>query len=128
MRTGLLRAVGAATCAYGVATAYRPGLLARPCGLVDPDGHVGPHTAMVLRPLAWRDAATGLAMLVAPQGPALVTATTLRIASDIGDALVLGPVLPGRVRRAGAAVSALGWAALAIAGLIGRDRHATAVY
>lgn len=95
---------------------------------MDPDGRVGPHTAMVLRPLAWRDAATGLAMLVAPQGPALVTATTLRIASDVGDALLLGPVLPGRVRRAGAAVSALGWAALTVAGLVGRDRHATAMY
>ncbi|WP_205614332.1 hypothetical protein [Streptomyces dangxiongensis] len=128
MRTGLLRAIGAATCAYGVATAYRPGLLARPCGLVDADGQVGPYTVVVLRPLAWRDAACGLAMLVAPQGPALATATTVRIASDVGDALLFGPVLPGRVRRAGAAVSALGWAALTIAGLIGRDHHATAMH
>lgn len=128
MRTGLLRAIGAATCAYGIATAYRPGLLARPCGLVDPDGRVGSHTATVLRPLAWRDAATGLAMLVAPRGPALATATTVRVASDVGDAVLFGRVLPGRVRRAGAAVTALGWAALTVAGLVGGDHRVPALH
>ncbi|MFD7710029.1 hypothetical protein ACFV6E_24815 [Streptomyces sp. NPDC059785] len=125
MRNSLLRAVGAATCAYGLATACRPGLLARPTGLVDPHGGVGPHTAMVVRPLAWRDAASGLAMLVAPAGPALVTATAVRIASDVGDAVFFGTVLPGRVRRIGSAVTALSWAAVATAGLIGSDRRVT---
>ncbi|MFH8803852.1 hypothetical protein ACH4F6_30365 [Streptomyces sp. NPDC017936] len=116
MRIALLRALGAATCAYGVAAAYRPGLLARPLGLVHP------HGALVVRPMAWRDAATGLAMLVAPEGPALATATAVRIASDVGDALLFGAALPGRVRRVGAAVSALGWAALGVAGLTGSRR------
>ncbi|MET7451501.1 hypothetical protein ABZT03_06300 [Streptomyces sp. NPDC005574] len=119
MRTGMLRALGAATLAYGLATTYRPGLLARPCGLVDPQGRVDPHTALVVRPLAWRDAATGLAMLVAPQGPALVTATSLRIASDVGDAVLLCRGLPGRTRRVAGTASALGWAGLAVAALTG---------
>ncbi|GGL93459.1 hypothetical protein GCM10010129_41650 [Streptomyces fumigatiscleroticus] len=110
------------TCVYGIATAYRPGLLARPSGLVDPQGGTGPHTAIVVRPLAWRDAVTGLAMVLAPQGPALATATAVRIASDVGDALLLSGTLPGRFRRAGAAVTALGWAAAATAGLVGSPR------
>ncbi|MEU1708749.1 hypothetical protein ABZ478_25895 [Streptomyces sp. NPDC005706] len=118
MRTGLLRIIGAATLAYGAATAYRPDLLARPCGLVDRDGDVGPHTAAVLRPLAVRDAVSGLAMAVAPRGPALVTASAVRIASDVGDAVLFGTALPGRFRRAGAVVTALGWAALTTAALV----------
>ncbi|GAA3494970.1 hypothetical protein GCM10019016_020700 [Streptomyces prasinosporus] len=124
MRTGLLRALGAATCAYGIALVYRPGLLARPLGLVGPHGRADPHDALAVRPMAWRDAATGLAMLVAPEGAALTTATAVRIASDVGDAVLFGAALSGRVRRAGAAVSALGWAALAVAGLTGGHRAA----
>lgn len=119
MRTELLRALGAATFAYGAATAYRPGLLARPLGLVDQQGRVGPYTAMVVRPAAWRDAATGLAMLVAPEGPALTTASVVRIASDVGDAVLFGAALPGRVRSVAATVTALGWAALTVAALAG---------
>ncbi|MFI1168111.1 hypothetical protein ACH4UM_32080 [Streptomyces sp. NPDC020801] len=119
MRTGLLRTLGAATAAYGLATAYRPSLLARPTGLVDADRRTEPHTALALRPLAWRDAASGLAMLLAPRGPALVTATAVRIASDLGDAYLLGTALPSRPRRLATAVMASGWAALAVAGLVG---------
>ncbi|WP_234438485.1 hypothetical protein [Streptomyces sp. NRRL S-340] len=117
MRTGLLRSVGAATAVYGAVAAYRPNWLARPVGLVDPDGTTRPHTAMALRPLAWRDAASGLAMLLAPGGPALVTATAVRIASDLGDAVLFGTGVTGRVRRAGTVVTALGWAALTAAAL-----------
>ncbi|MFI0229895.1 hypothetical protein [Streptomyces sp. NPDC017086] len=118
MRTRPLRMLGAVTFVYGIATAYRPGLLARPTGLVDAHGDIARHTATVLRPLAWRDAATGLAMVLAPQGPALVTASAVRIASDVGDAVLFGAALPGRLRRAGAVVSALGWAALTAASLV----------
>ncbi|WP_037874068.1 hypothetical protein [Streptomyces sp. PsTaAH-124] len=119
MRTGLLRTVGAVTAAYGAVAAYRPGWLARPVGLVDPEGNTHPHTATALRPLAWRDAASGLAMLLAPRGPALVTATAVRIASDVGDAVLFGTGSGGRVRRAGAVVTALGWAAVTVAALAG---------
>ncbi|WP_405887909.1 hypothetical protein OG739_32080 [Streptomyces longwoodensis] len=127
MRTGGLRVQGAATFAYGVATAYRPALLARPAGLVDADGAVEPHTALVLRSMAWRDAAVGLAMLLAPKGPALTAAGAVRIASDVGDALFFGRALRGRLRRAGAVVSALGWAAVTVAGLAaGPERRVSA--
>ncbi|MFF5858341.1 hypothetical protein ACFY8B_22375 [Streptomyces sp. NPDC012751] len=119
MRTGLLRIIGAVTFVYGVAAAYRPALLARPTGLVDPHGAVGVRTVTVLRPLAWRDAATGLAMVLAPEGPALATAGAVRIASDVGDAFFFGAALPGWFRRAGAVVSAGAWAGLTAASLAG---------
>ncbi|MFE1752935.1 hypothetical protein [Streptomyces anandii] len=118
VRTELLRTVGAATAAYGIAVACRPDWLARPTGLADPEGGTGPHTAMVLRPLAWRDAASGLAMLVAPAGPALATAAAVRIASDVGDAVLLGTTLPSRIRRVGTVVTALSWAALTLMALL----------
>ncbi len=118
--------VGAATVAYGAVAAYRPDWLARPVGLVDARRETHPYTAAVLRPLAWRDAAGGLAMLLAPKGPALVTATAVRIASDVGDAVLFGTAVPGRVRRAGAVVTALGWAGLTAAALAARPRDRTA--
>ncbi|MEV7128356.1 hypothetical protein [Streptomyces sp. NPDC093260] len=127
MRTGLLRVVGAATTAYGVTAVRRPDWLAGPVGLTGEHGRTHPYTALALRPLAWRDAAGGLAMLLAPAGPALATAAAVRIASDVGDAVLFGRAVTGRVRRAGAVASALGWAALTAAALVGgRQGDATA--
>ncbi|MCX3059205.1 hypothetical protein [Streptomyces beihaiensis] len=125
MRESFLRAVGAATAVYGLAVAARPELLARPSGLVDGDGRVAPATAVALRPLAWRDAASGIAMLCAPRGgPALRTATAVRIAADFGDAALLGVTLPGRDRRRAAVAVSLAWGALSVAGLLMGDRRA----
>lgn len=120
MRVGLLRLVGVATAVYGIAVAARPGLLARPSGLVDGSGRTAPHTATSLRPLAWRDAANGIAMAVAPEGAPLKAAALLRIASDFGDAVLLGATLPGRDKRLKAVAVSVGWGALSVAGLLPR--------
>ncbi|MCM2579293.1 hypothetical protein [Streptomyces meridianus] len=120
MRVGLLRLVGAATAVYGIAVAARPGLLARPSGLVDGSGRTAPATATSLRPLAWRDAANGIAMAVAPEGAPLRAAALLRIASDFGDAVLLGATLPGRDKRLKAVAVSVGWGALSVAGLLPR--------
>lgn len=117
MDTKLLRAVGAATAVYGLAVTLRPQWLAKPSGLVDADGRTAPDTATSLRPLAWRDAACGVAMAAAPAGPALKTATALRIAADLGDAALLGVTLPRGYRWKAVAVS-IGWGALSVAGLL----------
>lgn len=122
MRVGLLRLVGAATAVYGIAVAARPGLLARPSGLVDRSGRTAPATAISLRPLAWRDAANGIAMAVAPEGAPLKAATLLRIASDFGDAVLLGATLPARDKRLKAVAVSVGWGALSVAGLLPRRR------
>ncbi|MFD9126391.1 hypothetical protein [Kitasatospora sp. NPDC059571] len=113
----LLRITGAATAVYGIAVACRPGLLARPSGLVAPDGSVPEEVATTLRPLALRDAACGLAMLAAPDDRSLRTAALLRIAADLGDAALLSATLPGRRHRAMALVVSAGWGALSVAGL-----------
>ena len=107
MRVGVLRAVGAATAVYGAVVTARPDWLARPSGLPD-----DPVTRTSLRPLAWRDMAGGLALLAAPEGPALRTAAAVRMAADFGDAALLGATLPGRGRRAGAVAVSVGWGAL----------------
>ncbi|MHA6757820.1 hypothetical protein [Streptacidiphilus sp. PAMC 29251] len=122
MRVDLLRGVGAATAVYGLLVAARPALLARPSGLVDPDGRTAPATAVSLRPLGWRDAASGIAMMTAPTGAPLATAALLRIAADLGDAVLLGATLPGRSTRIKAVAVSVGWGALSIAGLLAPDR------
>lgn len=119
MRVGMLRLVGAATAVYGVAVTARPALLARPSGLTGADGRAAEATEVSLRPVAWRDAACGLAMLLAPEGPALRAATLLRIAADLGDAALLGATLPRRRHRVGAVAVSVGWGALSVAGLLG---------
>lgn len=116
MRVGLLRTVGAATAVYGVAVAAWPGLLARPSGLVGDDGRAEPATRTSLRPLAWRDAVSGAAMVLAPEGPALRTAAYVRIAADFGDAVLLGATLPGTDRRGKAVAVSVGWGLLSVVG------------
>ncbi|WP_059010383.1 hypothetical protein [Streptomyces specialis] len=119
MRVGLLRRVGVATAAYGIAVAVWPKLLATPSGLAD-----DASTRTSLRPLGWRGAAGGAALAPAPEGPALRTAAVLRIAADLGDAALLGATLPGRGRRRAAVAVSVGWGALSAAGLLwpaGRD-------
>ncbi|MFH8345159.1 hypothetical protein [Streptomyces sp. NPDC018045] len=118
MHVGLLRTVGAMTAVYGLAVTARPALLARPSGLTDADGRTPSATRTSLRPLAWRDAACGLALALAPAGPALRTAACLRIAADLGDAALLGVTLPGRARRRAAVAVSLGWGALSAAGVL----------
>lgn len=114
MRTDLLRTVGAVTAVYGLLVTRRPAVLAKPSGLPA-------ETHVAVSPLAWRDAVGGLAMLLAPAGPALRTAACLRIATDLGDAALLAKSLPGGPRRAGAVALALGWSALSAAGLLAKE-------
>ncbi|MGW2413644.1 hypothetical protein ACWCV5_15920 [Streptomyces tubercidicus] len=123
MKVGLLRAVGVATAVYGVAVAAVPDLLARPSGLVDEEGRTEWATRTSLRPLGWRDAVSGLALAVAPDGPALRTAAYVRIAADFGDAVLLGATLPGRDRKLAAVAVSVGWGALSVAGLFADGRR-----
>ncbi|MGA5561799.1 hypothetical protein ACPCUV_11585 [Streptomyces platensis] len=123
MKVGLLRAVGVATAVYGAAVTAVPALLARPSGLVDEEGRTEPATRISLRPLAWRDAVSGLALALAPEGPALRTAAYVRIAADFGDAVLLGATLPGRDRKLAAVAVSVGWGALSVAGLLAGGRR-----
>lgn len=121
MNARFLRAVGAATCVYGVAVTLRPALLAKPSGLTGNDGRVADATAVSLRPIGLRDAANGAAMALAPAGAPLVLATALRLAADFGDAVLLGRTLPDSKRRAMAVAVSVAWGSLSVAGLLGRN-------
>jgi hypothetical protein len=114
----MLRAVGAATAGYGFAVAVRPAVLARPAGLVTPAGAVAEDTRLAVAPLGWRDAMSGLALMAAPDGAPLALAALLRIASDLGDAVLVGRRLRTRPRRWGTIATAVGWAVLTTAALL----------
>ncbi|MCY0937245.1 hypothetical protein [Streptomyces sp. H34-S4] len=119
MRTTAARVMGVATLGYGVAVAWHPRVLARPCGLPEQGS-----AALLIRSLGIRDAVVGAAMVMAPAGAALRTALLCRVALDGGDALLFGALLPGRSERAKAASAALAWAALCgwtLAGGAGRS-------
>ncbi|MGR8007024.1 hypothetical protein [Streptomyces hypolithicus] len=107
------RALGAATAAYSAAIAVRPEWLARPCGLaLEPDGSVPRETGLLIRAIGARDAAIGVAMVVASDDSARRTATLCRVAADVSDALVFGTLLDSRPARAKVVGFALTWGAL----------------
>ncbi|MFC0431971.1 hypothetical protein [Kutzneria buriramensis] len=111
----LPRLLGALTAAYGVGLIARPQLLAEPCGLVDADGRLSDGVAVLSRALGARDAVSGLAMAVAPAGPALRLAIAVRVGCDLADAVGLGLTLPSRRARQKAATVAGLWGALCAA-------------
>lgn len=114
----LTRVLGAATVAYSAAVLVRPGVLAGPAGLANATGEVPAGSKILIRALGARDAAIGVAMTLAPPGPALRTAVAARVASDFADAAVFGTALPEPDKRRKVAVFAVAWGALcAAAGL-----------
>ena len=104
----LSRVLGVATIATGVLEFAKPDIWAQPTGIV------GPSPAMTTwhQTLGARDVLSGLAMTLAPAGPALRAATLFRIASDATDAVAFGINAPTAQLKAKAAGIALGYAAL----------------
>jgi hypothetical protein len=82
----LSRALGVATLATGILEFAKPDVWARPTGL----GSASPAMRTWHHTLGARDVVSGVAMLAAPAGPALRTATYFRIVSDLTDALAFG--------------------------------------
>jgi hypothetical protein len=98
------RGVGVATAAYTITTLVRPQVLSDP----------------LARTVGVRDAASGLALALAPRGPAQRPALGVRAASDAGDAVVFGfSSLPSTARRKAVGVAAL-WSAVNVALLLAR--------
>ncbi|MEV0675087.1 hypothetical protein AB0I60_01050 [Actinosynnema sp. NPDC050436] len=116
----LTRLLGAATAAYGAAIIAEPKLLARPCGLSDAHGRVEPAVRTLVGGIGARDAAIGLAMVLAPAGTALKWAVAARVVSDAADAVVFGLTLPDRAARRKIAAFALSWAAACAVSALGR--------
>lgn len=96
----LARLLGASTATYRLALIASPRLLATPCKLTATDGTIPSHVATLIRAIAVRDTASGLAMVLAPTGPALRVAVAARAASDFGDAAIFGAALPDAPTKA----------------------------
>ena len=114
MRRRPVQLMGLLTAAYGVALIVRPEVLIRPVGIQDVD--TGERIARVL---GIRDVVSGLAMIVAPPGPALVAAVAARVASDLSDVASLQALASDAQARRNVALAATGWAtACAVTGVL----------
>ncbi|WP_460855350.1 hypothetical protein [Nocardiopsis coralliicola] len=100
------RVLGLFTAAYAVWVIADPAALTGPLGMPADD----PGTEVLVRTMLVRDAACGAAMLLAPYGAPLLTAIAIRVASDLGDAVLFGTLLPAAEARP---------AAIAVAGAFG---------
>lgn len=100
------RVLGALTAVYGVHEVIHPGHLARITRLGDenrPSGAIRALSAV----LGLRDIGSGLAMVLAPQGPPLRAAIAARAAFDFADAAAFGAACPPEVRTKVIATPAL---------------------
>ncbi|MGJ0119712.1 hypothetical protein ACQ7HM_10940 [Williamsia sp. MIQD14] len=113
------RVLGAITAAYSAALLVRPSLLARPCGFA-PGTAVPRSVATLIRGIAVRDLAGGVAMVAAPPGAPLTAAIGVRVASDLGDAVVFGAGLTGTRAPKIAGFAAMWGALCAASTLVGR--------
>ncbi|MBB6174877.1 hypothetical protein HNR23_004937 [Nocardiopsis mwathae] len=120
----LARLLGAATAAFGAATAARPEIIARPLGLAEDDGTVSPRTRLLIELIGFRDVAVGTGMVLAPRGAPLRWLIAARTVSDLGDAYFLGRSLPTPASRALGAAMAGGWAVLCAASAATAGRRA----
>jgi hypothetical protein len=119
----LPRTLGVLTAAYGLSTLVRPSIFAKPAGL---SGAEPPTPVSILvRAVGVRDVASGLAMALAPTGPALQLAIGARIAADLGDAVTfaLSPNDDPAAKRKAIGVG-VGWGALNAIGLLASARRA----
>ncbi|QZY28325.1 hypothetical protein [Nocardioides coralli] len=104
----LSRVMGAATCAYAAYALARPRHLAR---ALDADPEEGPALDRLARTFGVRDLATSSLLLSSDAGLNRA-AVALRIASDLGDCLVLGVGADDPAVRRKVVGVTLGWASL----------------
>jgi len=115
----LPRFLGLATAAYGAAVFAKPELLLKPSGM--PTNN--PDLDTVVRTLAVRDLASGVAMAVAPSRKAMRLAIGVRVAADAGDVVVLNRALAGRPERKKILAVAGGWGLLCALSALTTRRH-----
>ncbi|PKW15563.1 hypothetical protein [Saccharopolyspora spinosa] len=102
------RLLGIGTAALGATIVVRPETLAVPCGLTDAAGKTSPGMAALCRGIGARDVVSGLALAFAPSPNPLRLAVVGRVATDIGDALLLGSLKPEPPTRSTLATFAAG--------------------
>jgi hypothetical protein len=108
------RTIGVLTAAYGVSAILRPQTLARWTGLGDP-ASPGAAVRALSASIGVRDLCSGIAIVLAPRGPALRATLVVRATLDAGDAIVFGTLCPTRRARVTIAAIGAGWGVLAAA-------------
>lgn len=114
------RVMGAITVGYALLVPVSPEVMTDAIGLSH--GAAAPDLALLTRTMLLRDLACGLAMVFAPAGWPLLTAIAIRVASDLGDALVMGAGLPTDADRCAALVVAGGFGVLCALSAFGARR------
>ncbi|QBI54579.1 hypothetical protein [Streptomonospora litoralis] len=112
------RVMGGITVVYAVLVLVAPATMLAPMGLAP--GEAGMDA--LARAMLVRDLACGAAMVLVPAGWPLLTAIAVRVASDFGDALVLGLSLPDPGARLSAVLAAGGFGTLCALSALGAQR------
>lgn len=112
--------MGAVTVVYAVAVLVHPETMTDPLGLSD--GTATADQELLTRSMLARDLACGLAMMFVPAGWPLLTAIGIRVASDLGDAVIMGTGLPTAPERMSALLVAGGFGVLCALSALGARR------
>lgn len=121
MRLNLPAILGGLTAAYGAAVLVKPAVFAKPIGLAGSDGSVSAGVGALCRAVGVRDLASGLAMVAARTPGETRLAIAVRVAADVGDAVILGLSLPDADARRKAAAVGVIWGGLNAATLATLD-------
>jgi hypothetical protein len=106
------RIVGLLTAAYGASALLVPGVLGRQGGYRSWESRES-GVRLLSAVVGVRDIVSGIAILAAPRGDALLAALAARVAFDVSDCVAFGTLLPAPAARRKVAVIAGGWGALA---------------
>lgn len=114
------RAMGVITVGYALYVLAYPEAMTGPTALSSGEPDAG--LATLTRSMLVRDLACGVAMIAVPAGWPLLTALGIRVASDLGDAVIMGTSLPTAEARGSAIAVAGVFAALCALSAFGARR------
>ena len=112
------RIVGLLTALYGVSAVLKPDVIARHGELASTSDRRS-AVALLSVTVGIRDMVSGIAIVLAPAGGALLAVLGARVAFDAGDAAAFGRLLPTRSARRKVAAIAVGWGAISALAMIG---------
>jgi len=106
------RIVGLLTAIYGVSAILMPGVIGRHGGYRGWESRES-GVRLLSAVVGVRDVVSGVAIVLAPRGDALLAALAARVAFDLSDCVAVGTLLPAPAARRKIAAVAAGWGALA---------------
>jgi hypothetical protein len=106
------RIVGLLTAIYGVSAILMPGVIGRHGGYRGWESRES-GVRLLSALVGIRDIVSGVAIIAAPRGDALLAALAARVAFDVSDCIAFGTLLPSPAGRRRVAAAAGGWGALA---------------